>query len=291
MSYSGTVRCSHCYRQGHNRRKCEHLNDVIKSKYEANVKACAEYRDNTSERAQNMSEEDRTWYVEFYAGKAEAHRQEYLKRTKIDLATGKKVTNKAAKAQRMKNVTCGYCGRMGHTRRTCQNVKNDYAIFLERNRVVRQNWLEDAKAAGIGIGTMVIKDTYGYNSKGEYGKVKVAGLITSIDWERIGAHSSGDCFVIESNSSISGKTIRYGEHFNNATLEVLTSKFSDNAGCVMPSGAVPSPPANWLSGAPSIKDVFDTKEKRPWNYKHSLDRWQTVIREQLGLPLDAYWNG
>ena len=44
----------------------------------------------------------------------------------LDFATGEKVTNKAAKAERMRNVKCGYCGEHGHTRRVCPAVKNDY---------------------------------------------------------------------------------------------------------------------------------------------------------------------
>ena len=33
MSWSGTVTCSHCYRQGHNKRKCEKLTEEIEDQY------------------------------------------------------------------------------------------------------------------------------------------------------------------------------------------------------------------------------------------------------------------
>ena len=46
-----------------------------------------------------------------------ARRAEYVKRTGLDPDTGKKVKRKDAKAMRMKNVKCGYCGERGHTRR------------------------------------------------------------------------------------------------------------------------------------------------------------------------------
>ena len=60
--------------------------------------------------------------AQYYDDRAEHQRQLYLKRTKIDLATGEKVSNMASKAARMKNVTCGYCAERGHTRRICQHA-------------------------------------------------------------------------------------------------------------------------------------------------------------------------
>ena len=56
------------------------------------------------------------------------YRQQYIKRTKIDLATGETVSNKEAKAARMKKVQCGYCGQRGHTRRTCKLIKHDKQV-------------------------------------------------------------------------------------------------------------------------------------------------------------------
>ena len=298
MSYNGTVTCSHCYRQGHNRRKCERLNDSIKAHYLANMTTLAEYRDNTSEHTQKMSEEDRAWYVQYYTEKAESHRQEYIKRTKIDLSTGKKVTNKAAKAKRMKNVTCGYCGRNGHTRRTCQNVKNDYAIFAARTRELRQQWLEDVKEGGYGIGTMVIKDTHGYDRSGEWGRIKVTGLVTAIDWRSIHAHSDSHCFEIQTNDQMAGRDVRFGQHFNNMSVDSF--KRADGNGfetvgsrhSVIPSGRAPNPPKGWLDDMPPIKEVFNTKEGRSWGYSnHVNDAWQSRIREELGLPPDAHAEG
>ena len=33
MSWSGTVTCSYCYKQGHNKRKCPELTEAIKNQY------------------------------------------------------------------------------------------------------------------------------------------------------------------------------------------------------------------------------------------------------------------
>ena len=91
MSWSGTVTCSYCYKQGHNKRKCPELSAQIKNQYLGNIAMAQRERD-------QGNEHDAEWYEQ----RAETKRQEYIKRTKIDLATGEKVTNKAAKAARMK---------------------------------------------------------------------------------------------------------------------------------------------------------------------------------------------
>ena len=114
MSYNGTVRCSYCYKTGHNRRSCPELSRQIEERYHGDVRAAAAER-------KKGNESD----AEYYDTRAEKYRQQYIKRTKFDLATGEKVSNKAAKAARMKKVTWGYCGQRGHTRRTCDLVKLD----------------------------------------------------------------------------------------------------------------------------------------------------------------------
>ena len=88
MSYSGTVTCSYCYKQGHNRRKCPELTEAIKNQYIGHTLNAKESREGKINDA------------EWYESRAELKRQKYMKRTKIDLATGEKVTNKAAKAAR-----------------------------------------------------------------------------------------------------------------------------------------------------------------------------------------------
>ena len=126
MSWSGTVTCSYCYKQGHNKRKCPALTERIGDEYHAHIS-------NAEQMREQGSEIDAKWYEQ----RAEDKRQQYIKRTKIDLATGEKVTNKAAKAERMKNVTCGYCGERGHTRRVCAVVKRDKQVFIEESRRAR----------------------------------------------------------------------------------------------------------------------------------------------------------
>ena len=196
MSWSGTVTCSHCYNRGHNKRKCPTLTESILSDYQMWATSVKKH----------IAEGNKV-QAEYHQGRAEHFRTMYMKRTKIDPATGEKVKNKVAKAERMKNMTCGYCGVTGHTRRTCQNVKNDYAIYAERTRQVREQWYEQFKALGVGPGTMVIAKRNGFNPKtDEYGPITVTGLITGIEWAIVDAHREGSPLKITTNAQLRGES-------------------------------------------------------------------------------------
>ena len=171
MSWSGTVTCSYCYKRGHNKRKCPELSERIKDEYEGAISMSNQERE-------RGNENDAKWYEQ----RAEGKRQEYLKRTKIDLATGKKVTNKAAKAARMKNVTCGYCSERGHTRRVCPVVKRDKQVFIEESRRARVAAFEHAVNMGIGTGSMLPIRSTGWRGE-EYGTFTNLRYIKRIDWD------------------------------------------------------------------------------------------------------------
>ena len=179
MSWSGTVTCSYCYRQGHNRRKCPELTARIKSQYDAHIA-------NAKESRAGGNESDAKWYEK----RAEEKRQDYIKRAKIDPATGEKVTNKAAKAARMKSVTCGYCGDSGHTRRVCPVVKRDKMVYVEQTRRERKAAFEDAANMGIGVGSMLPIRASGYDKDGQWRMMTQLRYIKSIDWDNCVANRS-----------------------------------------------------------------------------------------------------
>jgi hypothetical protein len=172
MSWSGTVTCSYCYKQGHNRRKCPELTERISNEYRGHIA-------NAQQMREQGNEHDAKWYEK----RAEDKRQEYIKRTKIDLATGEKVTNKAAKAERMKKVTCGYCKERGHTRRVCPVVKRDKQVFIEESRRARIAAFESATNMGIGVGSMLPIRSTGWNAAQEYGTYTQLRYIKSVDWD------------------------------------------------------------------------------------------------------------
>ena len=146
MSWSGTVTCSYCYRQGHNKRKCPELSERIKNEYTGAMLM-------VKESEEKGNEHDAQWYAE----RAEHKRQEYIKRTKIDLATGEKVTNKAAKAARMKKSPVAIAD--ADTRAGLPAVEL-IEVFIEETR----RWyaaLESAREVGMVVMLSIAEDADG----------------------------------------------------------------------------------------------------------------------------------
>ena len=287
MSWSGTVTCSNCYSQGHNKRKCPRLTAQFKEIWERQSKAAERYRAMTDEECVKEGCNDRKWNIQYHDQRAQQARDEYLKRTKIDLATGKKVTNKAAKAERMKKVTCGYCKHSGHTRRVCQNAKNDYALYSAQTRQVRQEWLDKFTATGVGVGSMVIANARGYNDAGEWGTHRVIGLVTSVNYEQIDAHTTDpSVIVVKTNAQMKGANDSY-RNTHISPLRLTDCQESERH-TVLPSGAIPQPGADWVDSIKPIKEVFDTKEDRRWDYKWNDESWVVEQRAALDIPIDTY---
>ncbi len=280
MAWHGSVTCSHCYNRGHNRRKCPQLTARIKQEYDQYV-----------DHVKTHTDAGNTTNVEYYERYAENKRQEYLKRTKIDLATGKVVTNKAAKSERMKNVTCGYCGNVGHTRRVCQNAKNDYRVYVERTKVVRADWLERLQATGMGQGSLVIGKTYGHTPDGGRGDINVTALVTDIDFSSVNAHCSNPRVLrVKSNDQMRGVDNYYANTIPNLSLADCEAP-EERRYTLLPSGAAIVAPAGWTdhTDCRTIKEVFPTDESRKYEYRYSQDESGILeVREQLGIPLDAY---
>jgi len=274
MSWSGTVTCSYCYKQGHNKRKCLALSERIKSEYEGAASMAAKERT-----AGNESD------AQYYDDRAENRRQLYLKRTKFDLATGEKVSNKASKAARMKNVTCGYCAERGHTRRICQHAKNDKQVFIEQTRRERMAALEHAVNMGIGVGSMVPIRASGYDSDGEWRMHTQLRYIKSVDWDASVARQSalvvhhtdarkiGDSNQNRWTSRDSLDNLR--KAFGEAREYALTTDERPPMASLLPTL---DPPAGWLE--PSEKSMkqallreFPTtgnryNKSRNWQYKY-----------------------
>jgi len=289
MSWSGTVTCSFCYKQGHNKRKCPVLSERVKNEYTGAMLMVVE-----SEEKGN--EHDAQWYRE----RAEAKRQEYIKRTKIDLATGEKVTNKAAKAARMKKVRCGYCGKRGHTRRTCAAVKVDKQIFIEETRRMRIAALESARETGIGVGSMIPIRSTGYDLSGEWRRdILTLRYVQSVLWDD--CHANRPILIVKHvdarklgapNQSpyTSRDQISKLVQANDTALRYAAAEGDD----LPPSSLVPTldPPKGWLQPTEqsldkAMKQVFPTKGskhavQRAWDYAYPSGITKEIIKD-LGL--------
>jgi hypothetical protein len=293
MSWSGTVTCSYCYRQGHNKRKCPELTARIKNEYEGAISMANKERE-------RGNENDAEWYE----GRAEKKRQEYIKRTKIDLATGEKVTNKAAKAERMKKVQCGYCGQRGHTRRTCPAVKVDKQVFVEETRRVRIAAFEKAANMGIGMGSMLPIRSTGYDTNGEWRRdILTVRYVKSIEWDSCHANRPNltvkhvDARKLGSSEQhrwTSQDQIEKLVQANNTALRYADAEGQD----LPPSSLIPTldPPKGWLqpteqSLALAIKHTFPTKgtkhaKQRAWDYAYPSGTIKEIIKD---LGLTEHW--
>ena len=274
MSWSGTVTCSHCYRQGHNKRKCPTLTEQIKDQYHGATSMAAKER-----AAGNESD------AQYYDDRAENRRQLYMKRTKFDLATGEKVSNKASKLARMKNVTCGYCHGRGHTRRICPHVKNDKQVFVEQTRRERIVALEHAVNMGVGVGSMVPIRASGYDSDGEWRMHNQLRYIKSVDWDAsVARRSALVVYHIDARKIADSNQHRWTSRDSLGNLIKALGEAREYALTVDERPPMASllptldPPAGWLepsekSMKEAIRREFPTtgnkfNKSRNWQYKY-----------------------
>lgn len=290
MSWNGTVTCSYCYCTGHNSRKCPTKVKRIKERYKLYV--------------ERIESADEGTVKDYWVSEAQKVREEYIEYTKIDLATGKKVTNKAAKALRMKKVRCSYCATRGHTRRTCQNLKNDYTIFKIRTDAARQRWYEKLVEAQVGIGSLLLVSRGGYNDDGKWITAKVANVLIGYDVASVHAHCTdggslmtASAGVIASRASQWLARTRLGEPLGalpSTELRLGGDHRGQRRGIVaLPAGALPAlEDIPGMDAYPTLKDVFPTGAERCWSYRNR--DWRVEVDGQPGsavldaLPANAY---
>ena len=291
MSWSGTVTCSHCYNRGHNKRKCPALTESILNDYKLWADGVKRHEDSPTQ-------------AQYHTERAEHYRTQYMKRTKIDPATGEKVKNKVAKAERMKNVTCGYCRDSGHTRRICEVVKRDKLVFIEESRRVRARSLEAARETGIGMGSMIPIRTHGYHGPDqEWGTYTSLRYVKSVDWDAVTAAAAGLwVYHVEAGKLASAnqsrwtsrdKVDRMQENFNEARNYAESLSQPEPTASLIPSL---DPPDGWLECEPSTIDVarrFPTTggkydKQRQHDYSWPSGETAQVIRD---LGLEEHWKG
>ena len=273
-SYTGTIRCSHCYEEGHNKRKCTRLTQEIKDTYKGNVRVAERYRSGEYDHKLRPGTDDerldeRNWNITYHTQRAEEFRKQYLKRTKIDLATGQKVTNKRAKAERMRKVKCGYCGDYGHTRRVCPAVKDDYKVYKALTKKYRQAAYDRLRELNVNIGSMVFTRRW---SNGAYKNVLY--LVTGFKMDNVDYHSTmAECVKVTSPQGHGDLWLAVHQ------LEGLIEQGKAHA-----SASPVTLKPNALDGVKLIKEAFPTSDSRPWGYTRYGDEAVNEAREALGIP-------
>ena len=273
-TYTGTIRCSHCYEEGHNKRKCPRLTQEIKDTYETQRRLAERYRSGEYDHKLRPGTDDerldeRNWNITYHTERAEEFRKKYLKRTKIDLATGEKVTNKAAKAERMKNVKCGYCGERGHTRRVCPAVKDDYKVYKVLSKKYRQAAYDKLRELNVNIGSMVFNRRW---QNGEY--QNHIYLVTAFDMSNVDYHEQdGKCVKVSSPQG-------HGDIW--LSVHQIRGLIQQGKAHASASPVVLKP--NALDGVKLIKEAFPTSDERPYQYTRYGDTAANEAREALGIP-------
>jgi hypothetical protein len=272
-SYTGTIRCSNCFQEGHNKRKCPSLTREIKDMYESNLIVAERYRSREYDYklrpgTDNDRLDERNWNITYHTERAEKLRQQYLKRTKIDLKTGEKVTNKTAKAERMKSVKCGYCGERGHTRRVCTAVKQDYEVYKVLSKKCRQAAYDKLRDMNINIGSMVFARRW---DRGNY--KNVVYLVTEFKLDNVDYHSKmAECVKV---TSPQGYEMWLAVH-------QIQGLIASGKAHVSASPVVLDPEA--LNSVKLMKEAFPTSNSRPWSYTRYGDDIVRETREALDIP-------
>ncbi len=284
MSWSGTVTCRYCYQSGHNARTCPEKAGMHKRRFEQYESAA---------RSTEIDEETRVRYE----AEANSERATYERMTKTCIESGEKLKRKKTAGASLKKMKCSYCDKRGHTRRTCQNLKNDYAIYQWRTVFARKEWLARYQASGVGIGSLVSVETWnhGYDGNAEYDRRRLMGMVTGIAWDRIDYCDplNQRVFEIKTNYQLGGGQVSYRGAIENERLKVLELAIEcGDAGMenvqVHASGTSAQPPADWLETFKPMKEAIDPKESRPWAYTYADDDDIIAAREALEIPRCAY---
>lgn len=125
-NYKRTVRCGYCYEKGHNKSACPKRKVDLKENIERYTKELTE------------DKFSREW--------EKTNTERYLRNAKE--ALHKMET-------RGQNRKCGFCGDVGHTRRTCPERKRQTAEQLAKTIDIRKKVISRMLDAGFGPGALV----------------------------------------------------------------------------------------------------------------------------------------
>jgi hypothetical protein len=231
-NHNGTVRCGVCYGRGHNKRSCPELTERHMSRF-------ARYKDELDkEIAAGVPHDEQR-----YRGCTEREAATIAKRTGTNPLTG------ATLKKRGPTRRCSYCkykhgshgeAGLGHTRRTCPTLKEDYAAAIVSNADYRAGVLETLRQSGVGVGTLLSVRTSGYwpdeNGEEKWDRRNCPVMVRRIDWDRINyTDTYADPVMTQRMDSLGtrdghnaiGVPFRYIE---NAQEQVIAIRFSPREG-------------------------------------------------------------
>jgi len=273
------IYCNHCYNEGHNKRTCPVLTRQMEDRYHDHDIAAIQHRQRGHGVVGGYNEQQ-----------AEKYRALVIGRTGIDPKTKKKVTKKAAKAARMKDRTCTYCQNMGHTRRTCDILKEDMNVMKEATRLNRLEVARRLAASRINVGALVVVNFSCYIGN-DWTRVRLPCMVRGFNWDRCGwgveAHATG--FI-----ELRGLTSRLedSDKDRRITLDSFENALVDGEATPCSSGV--KPPSSWLGVDPvkghSLKSCFPSANARTRQFYRTAfideDSPFYAARISLGLSMD-----
>ena len=263
MSYNGTVRCGYCYQTGHNSRTCPVKNDRLRKRYltsKQNLAICEANGDDGGAAG--------------YRTQMESYARQYTKRTRCNPDTGAPIVvtkeqKAAAKAERMKTITCSYCQEYGHTRRTCSILKEDRQVFIKAAQLVRAQRLEEMRNVGAGIGSMTIMTRYGYWGENQsWGARERPMMLTSFNWDVVAPnHRNSDSLYSFQDAATLNEGPNPRDHY--ATTNECTQSVNGmvHKGEITPAGKI-EPPAGWLQADDlNFNQYYPSGKARDWDFR------------------------
>jgi hypothetical protein len=207
-----------------------------------NKRGCPTLKKEIAERREVNGEED--WQVRHY----DAHR---------------KYTSRDGEKR-----CCTYCDGLGHNRRTCEPLKGDIAILIDRNRRYRAVFLDYLRSTGLGIGSILSGQAHGE---------AVLYLVVGIDWNQVSYMDRNDYRASRVLRTRRMANLVKGEYplnlprVDHPVFSEMTTSHSNTVVC-SPKGADKlSPPAGWLDAIEDVDYKAVMKGTTHWKFENGYD--------------------
>lgn len=216
--------CGYCGQRGHNRRTCR---DVRLA-----------YEQHLCEQQERLASVVSNSYEEESLKRGIARTAERLgKLTGTNPVTGEDVARNRASTRK-----CSYCKESGHTRRTCETLKQDQEVYREATRIARATVAHRIEEAQVGIGTMYTNRTGYYSESGSWEYGTRPFIITRAALDQYTFNSSSFRFIsCQAGHLNQAASQQYAETITLSTLEMLirrTNQDTDEGTVCHPAGAM-----------------------------------------------------
>lgn len=243
MSWNGTVQCRYCGATGHNSRTCPDKTET--------------YRRRAQAECDNGEGREGYWH------------QQYAKRTGKWL-NGDPANEMKAK-RRGSTRRCKYCNKTGHNSRTCEELKQAKAAFMDEAIAARQIVAENMRAAGLGIGALIKGQRYG---------TPVLYMVESFHWGNLNHETlaNGQSFLsLKLLTGAAGADRWHRQRNAELPKEMLPVEiqerrsYYDHYEIAGPVAGGWTPPAGWLEGEDiDLKQIFAERQSP----NHYENRWE-----------------